>query len=101
MLYLVRNIARPLSIQSIRTFHLTPRRLASEDKEAFFNAFRNTTVFQKLANHPEAVSALEDFAKLMQAKGNKLQAHRSFIYAHAISQVSTSLRENLPPQCRC
>ncbi len=70
MLFLLRNIARPLPFASRRTFYFTSHRRAIENKEAFFRAFQNTTLFQKLAEHPEAVTALEDFAKLLQATGS-------------------------------
>lgn len=69
MLFLVRGIARSLPLASRRTFHFTSHRRAVEDRDAFFRAFQNTTIFQKLAGHPEAVTALEDFAKLLQDKG--------------------------------
>ncbi|KAF9449925.1 hypothetical protein P691DRAFT_758669 [Macrolepiota fuliginosa MF-IS2] len=70
MLFRLPSIVRPLSLASRRSLHFTPCRRASEDKEAFFKAFQNTSIFQKLGNHPEAVSALENFAKLLQEKGS-------------------------------
>ncbi|KAF7776395.1 hypothetical protein Agabi119p4_4788 [Agaricus bisporus var. burnettii] len=64
MLGLLRNISRPR-----RAFHWAVPRRTVQDKQPLIDAFRQTTLFQKLAGHPEAVYALEDFAKLMQAKG--------------------------------
>lgn len=72
MIFRLRAVVRPLSLASRRSLHYTPYRRAAEDKDAFFKAFQNTTIFQKLAHHPEALTALEDFAKLLQAKGHTL-----------------------------
>lgn len=69
MLFLLRNAARPLTLSSRRAFHVTPSRRAVESKEAFFKAFQNTGLFNKLANHPEAAVALQDLAKVLQEKG--------------------------------
>jgi hypothetical protein len=69
MLFLLRNAARPLSLPARRAFHLTRYHRTSENKEVFFKAFQHTSLFSKLANHPSAVTALEDFAKLLQEKG--------------------------------
>ncbi|KAJ3564349.1 hypothetical protein NP233_g8347 [Leucocoprinus birnbaumii] len=69
MFSLLRNAARPLAFSSRRAFHLTPTRRAAENKEAFFKAFQNTSLYSKLSQHPDALAALSDFAKLLQDKG--------------------------------
>jgi hypothetical protein len=93
MLSLLRNISRPR-----RAFHsAVPRRTA----QPLVEAFRKTTLFQKLAGHPEALFALEDFAKLMQAQGHfSFQVCRWPLCSRAF-QVSISPLESPRPRCRC
>jgi hypothetical protein len=52
-----------------RNFSITPYPQAAENPNAFITAFKNTTVFQKLADKPDALRALTQFAKLMQDQG--------------------------------
>lgn len=52
-----------------RTFISTPRIQAAEDPNAFISSFRNTTLFKRFADKPEALQALEAFAKVLQSKG--------------------------------
>jgi hypothetical protein len=68
--------ARSVVIPSRRAFHLTPFRRATENKETFFKAFQNTSLFSKLANHPEAVVALEEFAKMLQDRGRSYRVEQ-------------------------
>lgn len=54
-----------------RSFSVTPRFQATptDGIEAFTAAFKKTSVFKKLANHPEAITALESFARALQDAG--------------------------------
>ena len=54
-------------------FSVTARSQAeSEDIGAFAAAFRKTEIFKKLAGHPEAIAAFEDFARILQNAGMHL-----------------------------
>ncbi|KAJ8595359.1 hypothetical protein M405DRAFT_857436 [Rhizopogon salebrosus TDB-379] len=67
-----RRPVRPSSVVLLRcrrTFSSTSRLQASEDEDAFLSQFKNTSVFTKLADKPEALMALRDFAELMRAQG--------------------------------
>ncbi|KAG2348682.1 hypothetical protein BDR05DRAFT_839516, partial [Suillus weaverae] len=55
-----------------RTFSYTPRLQASENEDAFLSQFKNTSIFGKLADKPEALMALRDFAELMKAQGQPI-----------------------------
>lgn len=69
--------ARPLLQHSLqqqvpryrRSFSSTPPPRAAESQDAFISAFKNTTLFRKLADKPDALKALENFAKLLQGAG--------------------------------
>ncbi|KAF9468930.1 hypothetical protein BDZ94DRAFT_552645 [Collybia nuda] len=53
-----------------RSFSVTPRLAAiPSNLTAFQAAFQKTTIFRKLANHPEAISALQDLAKALDEAG--------------------------------
>lgn len=52
-----------------RMFSVTPRQQAEEDPEAIVTAFKNTTIFKKLADNTAALKALEDFGKAMKNTG--------------------------------
>ncbi|KAH7930257.1 hypothetical protein BV22DRAFT_1101858 [Leucogyrophana mollusca] len=52
-----------------RTFSFTPQLRAAENDDAFMTQFKNTSIFRKLADKPEALMALRDFANLMRDKG--------------------------------
>ncbi|KAF9224285.1 hypothetical protein BS17DRAFT_779589 [Gyrodon lividus] len=63
---------RPSSFTSLRcqrTFSFTPRVRATEQDNTFLNNFKDTSVFRKVADNPEALMALRDFAALMKEKG--------------------------------
>ncbi|KAG1820383.1 uncharacterized protein BJ212DRAFT_1339769 [Suillus subaureus] len=67
-----RRPVRPTSLalpRCRRTFSYTPRLQASENEDAFLSQFKNTSIFGKLADKPEALMALRDFAELMKAQG--------------------------------
>ncbi|KAG1780193.1 hypothetical protein EV702DRAFT_1081390 [Suillus placidus] len=67
-----RRPVRPTSLALLRyrrTFSYTPRLQASENEDAFLSQFKNTSIFVKLADKPEALMALRDFAELMKAQG--------------------------------
>jgi hypothetical protein len=69
-----RRPVRPSSVVLLccrRTFSFTSRLQASEDEDAFLSQFKNTSVFSKLADKPEALMALRDFAELMRAQGQR------------------------------
>ena len=72
VLFSTRRPVRPSSIALLRcrrSFSFTPRLQASEDEDAFLSQFKNTSVFVKLADKPDALMALRDFAELMKAQG--------------------------------
>lgn len=52
-----------------RSFSVTPAPRAAENPDAFITAFQNTSLFKKLADKPDALVALEQFAKLLQSSG--------------------------------
>ncbi|KAG2146630.1 hypothetical protein DEU56DRAFT_785542 [Suillus clintonianus] len=67
-----RRPVRPTSLALLRcrrTFSFTSRLQASENEDAFLSQFKNTSIFGKLADKPEALMALRDFAELMRAQG--------------------------------
>ncbi|OJA20878.1 hypothetical protein AZE42_00864 [Rhizopogon vesiculosus] len=71
-LFSARRPVRPSSVALLRcrrTFSFTTRLQASEDEDAFLSQFKNTSIFGKLADKPEALMALRDFAELMRAQG--------------------------------
>ncbi|OAX42880.1 hypothetical protein K503DRAFT_262257 [Rhizopogon vinicolor AM-OR11-026] len=71
-LFSARRPVRPSSVALFRcrrTFSFTSRLQASEDEDAFLSQFKNTSIFGKLADKPEALMALRDFAELMRAQG--------------------------------
>ncbi|RDB23141.1 hypothetical protein Hypma_009555 [Hypsizygus marmoreus] len=58
-----------------RSFSASPRAHAVENPAAFMATFQKTSVFKKLANHPEAIAALENFAKTLQDAGQSSHTH--------------------------
>jgi hypothetical protein len=52
-----------------RNFSFSPRPQAAEISDDFLANFKNTTFFRKIADKPEALSALVSFAKLLQEQG--------------------------------
>ncbi|KAH7887902.1 hypothetical protein F5I97DRAFT_917852 [Phlebopus sp. FC_14] len=69
---IARRQARPSSSVSSRcwrAFSVTPRLHATEQDDTFLNNFQKTSLFQKLADKPEALLALRDFATLLKNKG--------------------------------
>ncbi|KAG6890922.1 hypothetical protein C0995_000879 [Termitomyces sp. Mi166 len=52
-----------------RPFSTTPRVWAIEDISSFTAAFQKTTVFKKLANHPEAINAIRALMETIQEAG--------------------------------
>ncbi|KAG5351268.1 hypothetical protein E4T56_gene3585 [Termitomyces sp. T112] len=53
----------------LRPFSTTPRDRSIGDISAFTAAFQKTTVFKKLANHPEAINAIRALMGIMQEAG--------------------------------
>ncbi|KAF8665753.1 hypothetical protein AX16_000201 [Volvariella volvacea WC 439] len=75
--------ARPIFYSSLqhaysgrRPFSSTLATRASEPPETFVTAFRNTSLFRKLADKPEALEALQNFAKLLQDAGVDLTSRK-------------------------
>jgi len=52
-----------------RHFSLSPRPQAAENPDPFLTSIKNTAIFQKLADKPDALSALAHFAKVLQDQG--------------------------------
>jgi hypothetical protein len=52
-----------------RHFSLSPRVQAEELSDTFLAKFKNTPSFSKLADKPDALKALLDFAKLLEEHG--------------------------------
>ncbi|KAG1753841.1 uncharacterized protein EDB91DRAFT_419925 [Suillus paluster] len=72
VLFSARRPVRPSSLALLRcrrTFSFSSRLQASENEDAFLAQFKNTSIFGKLADKPEALMALRDFAELMRAQG--------------------------------
>ncbi|KAG1715942.1 hypothetical protein ID866_1231 [Astraeus odoratus] len=64
------SLPRPLvPLRGRRAFSSTPRVRAIEQDNTFLHDFQNTSVFRKIADKPEALSALRDFAALLKEKG--------------------------------
>jgi len=57
-----------------RDFTFTPRPQASENSDAFLAKFKDTSIFQKLADKPDALRALSDFAKMLKEQGMDIAA---------------------------
>ncbi|KAB5592093.1 hypothetical protein CTheo_4475 [Ceratobasidium theobromae] len=53
----------------LRSFASTPLRRASEDADSFMAAFKDTPLFTKFAEQPEAVAALSDVAEFLKKNG--------------------------------
>ncbi|KAH7904455.1 hypothetical protein BJ138DRAFT_1119399 [Hygrophoropsis aurantiaca] len=66
---------RPTRLQSLaylrcrRTFSFTPHLRAAENDDTFLTQLKNSSLFQKLADKPEALIALRDFANFMRDQG--------------------------------
>ena len=82
IMYHVRHILIPLTLRHslllprayspllLRQFSVTPRpQAAVEDEDSFISKFKNTSIFQKLADKPEALSAIQAFAEVLQKSG--------------------------------
>jgi hypothetical protein len=52
-----------------RHFSSSPRPQAAENPDPFLTSIKNTAIFQKLADKPDALSALAHFAKVLQDQG--------------------------------
>ncbi|KZT20751.1 hypothetical protein NEOLEDRAFT_1100174 [Neolentinus lepideus HHB14362 ss-1] len=52
-----------------RCIHPCPRVQAAESPESMIANIRNTSLFKKIADKPEALAALRDFAALLQEQG--------------------------------
>ncbi|KDQ64682.1 hypothetical protein JAAARDRAFT_187988 [Jaapia argillacea MUCL 33604] len=53
----------------IRHFSTTPIPAASEPQNSILSNIKNTTLFEKIADKPEVLQALQDFAVLLQKHG--------------------------------
>jgi len=87
---------------AFRTFSTTPRRSAEEAHDEFINAIKHTSLFQKLADKPNAIKALSDFYALTKDMGiditsldrlqmYKLATNRRFL--KAVKRVMNELNE--------
>jgi hypothetical protein len=65
---------RPAHSYSFRSFSTTPRWQAAEVPDEFINAIKHTTLFQKLADKPNALKALSDLYSLTKEMGAYLRA---------------------------
>jgi hypothetical protein len=67
-----RPVRQPLFIplRCQRPLSFTPRLQATEQDNTFLNNFKDTSVFRQIADNPEALMALRDFAALMKEKGS-------------------------------
>jgi len=74
-----------------RTFSTTPRRLAEEVPDDFINTIKHTSLFQKLADKPDALKALSDLYALTKEMGVLL----SFFLRWGAG-VDTHTRHHLP-----
>ncbi|EPQ59370.1 hypothetical protein GLOTRDRAFT_34057 [Gloeophyllum trabeum ATCC 11539] len=54
---------------SRRRFHPCPRIQAAESPDSLIANIKNTSLFKKIADKPEALKALSDFAALLQEQG--------------------------------
>jgi hypothetical protein len=81
-MYHTRHILIPLTLRhalikhraynplSFREFSATPRAQASvESEDAFVSKFKNTSIYKKLADRPEALDAIKDFAGVLEKQG--------------------------------
>jgi hypothetical protein len=66
---MLRHQYRPTHRDAFRTFSTTPRRLAAEVPDDFINAIKHTSLFQKLADKPNALKALSDLYALTKEMG--------------------------------
>ncbi|QRV73191.1 hypothetical protein RhiJN_01205 [Ceratobasidium sp. AG-Ba] len=64
------RVPRPVIVarQSLlaRSFSYTPIRRASEDSDSFMAGFRNSPIFNQLADKPEAIAALSKMAEYLK-----------------------------------
>ncbi|KIM68704.1 hypothetical protein SCLCIDRAFT_87145, partial [Scleroderma citrinum Foug A] len=52
-----------------RAFLFTSCARAAEPDDTIYNNFKNTSIFRKIAEKPEALAALRDFGTLLNEKG--------------------------------
>lgn len=82
IMYHARNMLIPLVLRqstavlrrthyptSLRQFSVTPPPQAAENEDSFISKFKNTSVFQQLADKPDALAAIQKFAQLLQSSG--------------------------------
>jgi hypothetical protein len=60
---------QPTHCHALRTFSATPTRPAAEVPDDFINAIKHTSLFQKLADKPNALKALSDLYALTKEMG--------------------------------
>jgi hypothetical protein len=63
------RVYQPVPCPSFLAFSTTPRRQAAEVPDDFINAIKHTTLFQKLADKPNALKALSDLYSLTKEMG--------------------------------
>ena len=83
-------------------FSLSPRPQAAESPDSFLATFEHTALFRKLADKPDALSALTDFAKLLQTQGRILiilTLHVCVIHGFAYI-VGVDIMSGTPPSMR-
>lgn len=81
----IRRSVRPaLSCRYLPRYHFSTtfqRAAVPSNLSAFQAAFQKTAIFKKLANHPEAISALQDLAKALDGAGRKfISIHEQTTY---------------------
>ena len=59
----------PLPHDHWRAFLFTSCARAAEPDDTIYNNFKNTSIFRKIAEKPEALAALRDFGTLLNEKG--------------------------------
>lgn len=52
-----------------RSFSSSPHRRAAEPDNSFLTNIRNTDLFQKLADKPDALQAISNFSQMLQEEG--------------------------------
>src|SRR5882757_9679532 len=77
-------------VRQTRYFSQSRRCQATENQNSFLTNYQNTPLFRQLADKPEALKALNDFAKMLQEQGRYPPDFRHIVCL-LDAQESTSL----------
>lgn len=96
---------RPTHRHAFRTFSTTPRRLTAEVSDDFINSIKDTPLYKKLEDSPNALKALSDLYTLTKEMGavlfRRLSHPRAGVNHPHVRKVSISMLRTHLPRIRC